>query len=231
MKILAIIPARGGSKGIKNKNITDFYGKPLIYWTINAALKCKLIDKVVVSTDSLKIKKISEKIGAVVPFLRPKKISRDKSKTLDAIKYTVKRLEKEKNYFADYIVTLQPTSPLREEKHLNASIRKIISDKNADSLVSCVKVPHIFNPNSLMKLKGNYLKDYINSEKVLRRQEKKKIFARNGAAIYITRRSSIDAFIYGGNIIPYLMNHISSIDIDCKEDLKIALMYMKNLKQ
>lgn len=121
MKILAIIPARKGSKGLKDKNIKDFCGKPLICWTIQSAIKCKFIDKVIVSTDSKKIKDISIKYGAEVPFFRPKKYSDDKAKTLDAVNYTVKKLEKDKSYFADYIVTLQPTSPLRKKKKYRRS--------------------------------------------------------------------------------------------------------------
>ena len=97
MNILAIIPARGGSKEIKNKNIINFCGKPLIYWTINTALKSKL-DEVIVSTDSRKIKKICEKYGAKVPFIRPLRISKDNSKSIDVVKHALKFYEKKK-YF------------------------------------------------------------------------------------------------------------------------------------
>lgn len=231
MKILAIIPARGGSKGIKNKNIINFCGKPLIYWTINAALKCKLIDRVVVSTDSSKIRDVSEKCGASVPFLRPKKISGDQAKTLSAIKYTLKKLENEENYFCDYVITLQPTSPLRETKDLENAIKKILGDKKADSLVSCVKVPHNFLPESLMKLDDKYIKNLSKGKNNFRRQDKNTLFARNGAAIYITKSKKINKYLLGGNILPYFMDYSSSIDVDTKEDLKKALLFKKFFKK
>lgn len=230
MKFLAIIPARSGSKGIKDKNITNFFHKPLIYWTIQSAKKCKLIDKVIVSTDSKKIKDISIKYGAEVPFLRPKRYSGDEAKTLDAINYTVKKLEKDKNYFADYIITLQPTSPLRKKKNIEEAINMILNDKKADSLVSCVNVPHMFLPESLMKLHGKYLRNYSNKNKRTRRQDKKKLIARNGAAIYITKNKNINKYILGGKILPYFMDYKNSIDIDTKEDLEIARLFKKFLK-
>lgn len=228
MKILAIIPARLGSKGIKEKNIIDFDGKPLIYWTIDVALKCKFIDKVIVSTDSLKIKKISEKYGALVPFLRPSRLSGDKSKTLSAIRYTLRKLEKDENYFCDYVITLQPTSPLREKKNLDEAIKKILEDKSADSLVSCINVPHNFLPESLMKYRGIYIKSLSAGFSYARRQDKKNLLARNGAAIYITKKNRIDKYLLGGKILPYLMEYKNSIDIDTKEDLEIALLLKKS---
>ena len=227
MKILAIIPARSGSKGIKNKNIINFDGKPLIYWTISAALESEFIDRVIVSTDSEEIRDTSLKYGASVPFLRPKRLSGDKASTLNAIKYTMKKLEKDENYFSDYIITLQPTSPLRNKKNIEEAINTILNDKKADSLVSCVNVPHNFLPESLMKLHGKYLRNYSDKNKVTRRQDKKKLIARNGAAIYITKSKNINKYILGGKILPYFMDFKNSIDIDNKEDLEIASLFKK----
>ena len=227
MKILAIIPARSGSKGIKNKNIINFDGKPLIYWTISAALESEFIDRVIVSTDSEEIRDTSLKYGASVPFLRPKRLSGDKASTLIAIKYTMKKLEKDENYFSDYIITLQPTSPLRNKENIEEAINTILNDKKADSLVSCVNVPHNFLPESLMKLHGKYLRNYSDKNKVTRRQDKKKLIARNGAAIYITKSKNINKYILGGKILPYFMDFKNSIDIDNKEDLEIASLFKK----
>ena len=229
MKFMAIIPARAGSKGIKNKNIINFYNKPLIYWTISAALKSEFIDRVIVSTDSKEIQEISLKYGASVPFLRPKRLSGDKASTLSAIKYTMKKLEKDENYFADYIITLQPTSPLRNKKNIEEAIKVILKDKKADSLVSCVSVPHNFLPESLMKFNGKYLRNFSKESKILRRQEKMKLIARNGAAIYITKSKNINRYILGGKILPYFMGYINSVDIDTKEDLEIAILFKKFL--
>jgi CMP-N-acetylneuraminic acid synthetase len=114
-EILAIIPARGGSKTIPGKNIREIHGKPLIAWTIEPALECKFLDKIVVSTDDPKISEISKKYGAEVPFLRPKKISEDNSPTIDALIYTIDSL-KNIGHNPEIIVLLQPTSPLRTVK-------------------------------------------------------------------------------------------------------------------
>lgn len=115
MKILALIPARGDSKGIPNKNIQKIGGKYLIEYTINSAKRSKLIDKIIVSTDSKKIASISKKLGAEVPFLRPKKISIDKSPTIEVIKHTLGFLSNNQFYVPDIILLLQPTSPFRSK--------------------------------------------------------------------------------------------------------------------
>ncbi len=226
MKILAVIPARGGSKSIKNKNLVNFNGKPLIYWTIQAAKKSKLISEIVVSTDSKAIQKFSEKVGVKVDQLRPKSLSQDNSLTIDVIQFELKKLNK-KNFFPDYIVTLQPTSPLRNEYHIDKAIRMICRDKNADSLVSCIKLPHNYNPESLMEKSKNYLINSKFHKKIFRRQDKKTYFARNGAAIYITRTSKIRKYIFGGKIIGFEMDFFTSVDIDTLTDLKFAAAIKK----
>ena len=221
MKILAVIPARGGSKGIKNKNLVTFNGKPLIYWTINAAKKSKLISKIVVSTDSKAIKKFSEKVGIKIDHLRPKSLSKDNSPTIDVIHFELKKINKKK-FFPDYVITLQPTSPLRNEFHIDRAIRMICKDKNADSLVSCIKLPHNYSPESLMIKSNNYLVNSKFHKKIFRRQEKKTYYARNGAAIYITKSSKIPKFLFGGKTLAFEMDFFSSVDIDNLTDLKLA---------
>ena len=221
MKILAVIPARGGSKGIKNKNLVNFNGKPLIYWTIQAAKKSKLISEIVVSTDSKAIQKFSEKVGVKVDQLRPKSLSQDDSLTIDVIQFELEKLNKKK-IFPNYIVTLQPTSPLRNENHIDKAIKMICRDKNADSLVSCVKIPHNYSPESLMVKSKNYLINSKFHKNIFRRQDKKTYFARNGAAIYITKTSKIRNYIFGGKILAFEMDFFTSIDIDTLTDLKLA---------
>ena len=148
-EFLVIIPARGGSKGIEKKNIKLISGKPLIVWTIESALKSKYISQVYVSTDDQEIAKISKKHGAKVPFYRPKALAKDDSKTIDCVNHMLNNLETDEIKF-DYIIILQPTSPLRTHNHINQAIEMILTDKDADSLVSCVEVPHIFHPESVM---------------------------------------------------------------------------------
>mgnify|MGYP001178832975 CR=1 FL=1 len=226
-----IIPARGGSKGIINKNIKLISGKPLIAWTIENALKSKYINEVYVSTDCNQIAKISEKYGAKVPFLRPKNLAKDDSKTIDCINHMVDKLDPNETKF-DYIIILQPTSPLRNNIHINEAIEMIIKDNNADSLVSCVKVPHIFHPESVMIYNDKkYLKPFLDKiEYPTRRQEKSDIYSRNGAAIYITKRNKIKTYIYGGKLICYEMSFSDSVDIDDMNDFKIAEKKLNNLK-
>lgn len=132
-KLLAFIPARGGSKGIKEKNIVDLCGKPLISYTIEAALKSEYIDKVIVSTDSDKIADVSKKYGAEIPFLRPAELSTDTAKTIDAVLHAIRTLKKGENY--DVLVLLQPTQPLRTYLDIDAAV-KMFFEKNRKGLVS-----------------------------------------------------------------------------------------------
>ncbi len=115
-KILCLIPARGGSKEIKNKNLLPLKSKPLIYWSIKLAKKIKFFDRVVVSTDSLKIKSVAEKFGAEVPFIRPKKISKSQTPMIDVINHCI-LFYKKKNIKFDAITLFQPTSPFRKKKN------------------------------------------------------------------------------------------------------------------
>jgi CMP-N-acetylneuraminic acid synthetase len=226
MKILAIIPARSGSKGIPNKNIIDVCGKPLIQYSIESALSLKakgLIEKVIISTDSDKIAQISLKLGAEVPFLRPKEISGDKSKSIDLITHAIKSFE-EINEFYDAILLLQPTSPMRKLKHLEKSIELLKNNLELDSLISCYKEEYINdlvmynsdnkNINKLKPLNQNH-------NKGVRRQDHGDVYVRNGA-IYLTK---VDYLKESNQIIsdfPLLieMKKTESINVDSIEDLE-----------
>ncbi|MDC0031792.1 acylneuraminate cytidylyltransferase family protein [Candidatus Pelagibacter sp.] len=152
-KIIAIIPARSGSKRLPNKNIKTFNGYPLLYWSIAAAKKVKIIDEIYVSTDSLKIQKIATKYGALVPFLRPKKYSTDNSTSEKLILHLLKNLK----YSIDYLILLQPTSPLRNYKDIETSL-KISIKKRIKSLVSVT---------SLSELKLNLINNSSKEIKIL----------------------------------------------------------------
>lgn len=223
MFIVALIPARGGSKEIKNKNLKKLNGKPLLEYTINEAKKSKLLDSIYISSDSDKILNFGKKRGINV-VKRPKNISRDESKTIDAIKHFIKKTFKKK-VVPDLLVILQPTSPLRKSFHIDEAIKKILSIKSANSLVSCVEVPHNFTPDLLMKIKND---GFLKIKKLLRRQNKKLFYARNGAAIYIIRKPTFYKSIFGKKILPYMMDALSSIDINNFEDLKFARLIIKS---
>lgn len=228
MSILAIIPARGGSVGLKNKNMYRLNGKPLLSYTIEAAKKVKIIDRIIVSSDSKKILNFS-KNNSVEAIKRPKNISGSKSTTHEAIIHCLNFLKKKENYIPHIIIILQPTSPLRNSKHINKAIKTFLKNKNATSLVSCVKVPHNFHPMSLMKENNEgYLINFLKAKKFFfRRQDKDLLFARNGAAIYIIKYLHVKKFLFGGKIIKFLMDENASIDIDSLTDIKKVKKILK----
>ena len=227
-KFIAIIPARGGSKQIKNKNIKKFLGKPLIHWTIEAAINSNSIDKIYVSTDSNLIVKKCEKFKNKITILkRPKNLAKDNTKMLDVIKnFSKNNFLKKKNFLG--LIILQPTSPLRNYLDIKQSCKLFLKNK-PDSLISINKINHQHNPESIYKKNGIFIKKYNNKKFIPLRQKKKEYFASNGAAIYITNKKNLNKFIIGGKkIIGYEMPVNRSIDIDTKFDFEIAEMIKKN---
>lgn len=224
MKYLLIIPARCGSKGIPNKNIIDLNGKPLISYTIENALRIKsinLVEKVVVSTDCKKIATIAEEYGAEVPFIRPKEISGDFSKSYDFVHHALNHYDRQALKF-DSVIILQPTSPFRSFDDIKNSI-ELFTSKNFDSLISVYKEETI--NNLILYHKKNELGIALNSNhnKGFRRQEKEEIYVRNGA-IYITRVDYLrnNDFLISDIPLLYEMKKSRSINIDSFEDLEIA---------
>ena len=220
---LAIIPARGGSKRLPRKNVLDLCGKPLIAWSIEAGLKSQYIDAVVVTSDDAEILDISKKYKAET-IERPDELASDISTTFDAIKHTIENCEQ-----YDYIVLLQPTSPLRDEKHIDEAI-ELLKSKNADAVVSVCEMDH--SPlwsNTLddsLSMKG-FLKDEVLNK---RSQDLEKYYRLNGA-IYICKTDKLleeESFFLKESIFAYDMNRESSIDIDEKIDFKIAEIIMGN---
>ena len=222
MKILGVIPARGGSKGIPKKNIKLLNGKPLIAYTIEVALASNL-DKVVVSTDCEEIASISKEYGADV-IMRSENLAQDNTPTLPVLKDTINKIDSE----YDAVMTLQPTSPFRTTKHIDEAIELFTSDKEADSLVSVVEVPHNFMPEKLMSINDKYLVGDIEAR---RRQDMGVMYARNGAVIYITKTNKIQNYIFGGRILPFFMDKMSSFDIDDMQDWSVAQYLLKSLKK
>jgi CMP-N,N'-diacetyllegionaminic acid synthase len=218
MKILAVIPARGGSKGINRKNIVLLAGRPLISYTLSCAQSARSLDRVVVSTDDLEIANVCQYFGTEV-IMRPASLADDRSTTHSVLLHVVEKYERE-GYLPDAVMTLQPTSPLRTAKHIDDAAELFKADPLADSLVSCVEVPHIYNPYSVMRMNSDgYMEPFLRTPQPTRRQDKEVVFARNGAAIYITRRNKLSDFVFGGRLIPYMMDKKDSVDIDSVEDL------------
>ena len=217
---IAIIPARQNSKRLKNKNLKNFLGKPLIYYSINEAKKSNLISEVVVSTDSKRIAKISEKLGAIVPFLRNKKLSGDKIETIDVINDLYKKYIYKKNSIRQLII-LQPTSPLRDYKDINDSI-KFFKKKKADLLMS---VSLAKPKNWYHKLKSNN-RIILNENKI---EENTNNYLLNGA-IYIYNIKIFKKRIFPKKIYGYVMDKKKSIDIDDQIDFDVAKLAKKKNK-
>lgn len=220
-KILALIPARGGSKGIKNKNIAKFYGKPLISYTILAANKSRYIDETIVTTDSEKIKAIAEQYGAHVPFLRPAELATDTAKTLDAVRHSIKTLEKMGKRF-DILVLLQPTSPLRTVDDIDGAILEF--DKRGN--LPLASVSEVSDHPLLIRSinKKNELEHLISPEKgsTMRRQDMLSYYRVNGS-IYINLIKEINKETsFNDNRVPYIMQWKNSADIDNMLDFMIA---------
>ena len=218
MKYLAIIPARGGSKRLPNKNILDLNGKPLIAWSIEAAKKSKRIDDIVVTSDSEKILDIAKKYN-VKAIKRPDYLANDTATTFDAIKHTIENIEE--NY--KYIVLLQPTSPLRNAKHIDEAI-ELLEQKRADAVVSVCEMDH-------SPLWSNTLPENLDMSGFLRNEIKNKrsqdlpIYYRLNGAIYICKTDRLlqeKSFFINDNIFAYVMDRKSSVDIDDEIDFKIA---------
>jgi CMP-N-acetylneuraminic acid synthetase len=221
MRFLGIIPARGGSKGVPGKNIRPLAGKPLIAWTIEAAKQSGAMGRLVVSTDDPAIASVARDFG-VEARMRPSILAGDDTPTRPVLEHVAKELEGEGDIF-DAVVTLQPTSPLRLPRHIVEACAQFAADPQADSLVSCLMVPHIFNPFSVMKRNADgYLENLIAGETITRRQDKPEVFARNGAAVYITRRARIGEYVFGGKLLCYLMAEEYSLDIDTLADFTAA---------
>ncbi len=225
MSVLGVITARSGSKGIRDKNIRELNGKPLIAYTIESALQSHYIDEVMVSTDSDVYADIAKKFGAVVPFLRSNRNSEDMSKSVDVLLEVLDEYEKREKYF-DNIVMLQPTSPLRTYKNLNEAF-DLFYEKNADSVVSVCECEH--NPLLSGILPDDWsLFEFIKSENNLRRQELQKFYRLNGA-IYISKVTALKEIrsFYGENSYAYIMKQRESIDIDTELDFEYADFLLK----
>jgi CMP-N,N'-diacetyllegionaminic acid synthase len=230
--ILGVIPARGGSKGIKNKNIVELAGKPLIAFTIEAALACTMLSDVIVSTDSEKIAEIATRFGADAPFLRPKELSNDDSSTIDVIKHAVIWYEQEKKQHVDTVVILQPTAPLRTVKDIDSSIRIFLNNPGADSLISCYNASS-FHPRIMYRKTNQFMTPYItDQDDLVRRQKFEIVYIRNGAIYILTRKLVMEeGRIIGTSPIGYIMPRKRSVNIDEQHDLELAEFYINRQKQ
>jgi len=219
---LTIIPARQGSKGIKNKNLSLVKSKPLIYYTLKAAKESKLIKDVVVTTDSKVIYNYSKKFNFFL-IKRPRKISGDNSKIISAIKHVLKHKSFKKKYH--YIILLQPTSPLRTSYNIDQAINLFLK-KSAETLVSVRKV-NDDHPARMYRKNRGYLMPIFPKLVDCNRQKLGSIYHRNGAIYIFSIKNILKGKLYGKNILPFIMNQKSSINIDNKLDLKLLKFLLR----
>lgn len=220
---LAIIPARGGSKRLPRKNVLELAGKPLIAWTIEAAIKCTYLDEVMVTTDDDEIAKVAKAFGANVPFHRPAVFASDTSASFDAIKHAIDFYREQLCKTFDYVVLLQPTSPLRAARHITEAI-ELRAQKNADAVISVCETDH--SPLWMNTLPENhsmakFMRDEVKNK---RSQDLPKNYRLNGA-IYICQAEKLakeKTFFIEDNIFAYVMDKNASIDVDDMNDFMMA---------
>lgn len=226
-KIIAIIPARGGSKGIPKKNIKSLAGKPMVAYTIEAALKSEYLDRTIVSTDDEKIAEIARKYGAEVPFMRPKELAEDDVPAIPyVLRHAVEELKRSEGFDVDIIVMLQPTSPLRGTKYINLAIEKLITTKCDWAATVSEANPHPFR---MRRMKGDKLEPLFEAENIwAQRQDFPPIYHLNGA-VYVTWKD----VIMGKEVFQnkdwrgIIMKEEDAIDIDTLTDFLVAESILK----
>lgn len=225
--MIAVIPARGGSKGLPGKNLKLLCGKPLIAYSIIAAKESKYVDRIIVSTDSEEIAEVARQYGAEVPFIRPAELATDNAKAIDVYLYTVDRLNNEKWYSISDFIVLQPTSPLRTAEDIDNAI-EIHKANQADSVISVQETNCPLEWYKEITADG-LLKDCIESNRILNRQEYTKTYIPNGA-IYVFKYKTLmeTKNYYYGRTLPYIMSAATSIDIDTILDFKLAEIIVQN---
>jgi CMP-N,N'-diacetyllegionaminic acid synthase len=220
---LAIIPARGGSKRLPNKNILPLVDKPMLLWTIESAVQSKYLDQILLSTDSDDIIKVVENYK-IKTIKRPLELASDTAKTVDVVKHVIENIDKK----YDFIVLLQPTSPLRTSTHIDEAIEQLIK-LNADAIISVTEADH--SPLWCNILPGNLSMENFISEDIKhkRSQDLPKFYRLNGA-IYICKTEKLieeNTFFLKKNVYAYIMDKKSSIDIDEELDFKLAEIILK----
>lgn len=228
MKVLAVIPARGGSKSVPRKNIAILAGRPLLAYTIHEAKKVAEISDLVVSTDDKEIARIAQSLGALVPFMRPEELGTDQAQSAPVLRHSLLEMEARRNLAYDAVLMLQPTTPLRAARHIEKAIN-IMKNKECDSVVSVVSVAG-HHPFRMKIMSGDLLTNFIDQgfEDMRPRQVLPPVFIRNGA-VYLSRRHVVADHnqVVGPKCLGFEMDRNESINIDDAIDLKLAELLLK----
>ena len=216
--VLALIPARGGSKGIHDKNIRPLHGRTLVEYAAQAAAESGVVDRTVLSTDSERIAAEGRRIGIEVPFMRPADLAKDDTPMLPVIEHAVDFLE-QRGWLPDLIVLLQPTSPLRQPDHIRNAVRQL-RDSGADSVVSVVELPRHLSPDYVMRVDEGRLVPFLpQGAGVTRRQDARPACVRDGTVYAFWRRTLRETrTIYGRDCRPLILAARESLTIDTPED-------------
>lgn len=225
MKILGVITARGGSKGIPRKNIKDLKGQPLIAYTIKAAQESGVFDRVILSTDDAEIAEVAKRYGVEVPFMRPAELAQDNTPHLPVMQHAVSWLKENENYNPDLVAILQPTAPLRQSWHLKEALDLMLK-LQADSVVGVVEIPSHFSPYWAITRDENGLGWLFTGDPMRKRIPRRQSFPKktytNNGALYIFRTSllmnMVEPSFYGERVAIYPMEEKHSINIDSVED-------------
>lgn len=231
--VVAVIPARAGSKGLPGKNILPLLGKPVLVYTVEAALQARTLDRVILSTDSEEIAEVGRRAGVEAPFLRPPELATDSAHPTAVLEHAITYLADTEGYETELVVTLQPTSPLRLAGDIDDAVRLLQGNPNMDSVITIMEVG--LPPYWVLRTDGPYLRPFVDDGtdySLMRRQELEQTYRPNGA-VYVTRRELLkdrglifSAFSQGktGYII---MDPIRSLDIDTETDFKVIEAVLK----
>lgn len=228
MKVLGVIPARGGSKGIPGKNIKRLAGKPLIAYTSESAKKSNLLSRVILSSDSEEIIKVARDLGIEVPFRRPEVLAQDSTPTLEVVRHAVKYFISRGEEF-QAICLLQPTSPVRGEGLIDTAIEKFVSG-NYDSLISVREVPAEFNPHWIFEEEDGKLRISTGEKEIIpRRQDLPTAFFRDGAIYLVKVEVLLEQDSLYGEKIGYIKSSGPYVNLDVPEDWDQAeILFKKN---
>lgn len=232
MRVLGIIPARSGSKGIPGKNIKALGGKPLLYHTIEAAKESRLLSQVILSSDDAEIIDLAKSVGLEVPFVRPAHLATDQSGSLEVVQHALNFFAEKKEVF-DAVCLLQPTTPFRENGSIDKAIQKF-KDKSFDSLISVREVPPEFNPHWVFEADEKACLQIATGENeiIKRRQDLPKAYFRDGS-IYLTKTDVLlkQYSLYGKRIGYIVSKGERFVNLDTPEDwIKAEKMLNENKK-
>jgi len=218
MLVLGLVPARGGSKGVPGKNVRPLAGHTLLEYTVRAARESSVLDRVILSTDSLEIADAGRRAGLEVPFMRPAALAADDTPMVPVIEHALGEIARH-GWSPDIVVLLQPTSPLRRPEHIRDAVA-MLRETEADSVVTVVELPRHLSPDYVMRIDGGRLKPFLpEGARVTRRQDARPAYSRDGT-VYAFRRSTIEQLggIYGNDCRPLVIDTNDSLSIDSQAD-------------